>query len=135
NPPQQRAARRLLLHLADVGQGRPADLRRRVPLTEILAVDDADAAVALDVLVGRRLLSVGEGTAEVTHEALLREWHRLRDWLEADVEGRRLHQHVAAQAAVWDESGRHPAELLRGPRLAAALEWAGGHGDDLSPRE
>jgi WD40 repeat protein/DNA-binding SARP family transcriptional activator len=135
NPSQQRAARRLLLHLADVGQGRPADLRRRVPLAEILSGDDADAAVALDVLIGRRLLTVGDGTVEVTHEALLREWPRLKDWLEADVEGRRLHHHVAAQAAVWEEAGRHPAELLRGPRLAAALEWAGSHTDDLSARE
>jgi hypothetical protein len=135
NPAQQRAARRLLLHLADVGPGRQADLRRRVPLAEILFADDADAAVALDILVARRLVTVGEGTAEVTHEALLREWPRLKDWLEADVEGRRLHQHLVAQAAGWEESGRHPSELLRGPRLVAALDWAEGHRDDLGPRE
>jgi hypothetical protein len=110
-------------------------LRRRVPVVEVLSKDDADAAVALDVLVGRRLLTLGEGTVEVTHEALLREWPRLREWLEADVEGRRLHQHLASQAAVWEESDRHPSELLRGPRLAAAIDWADAHVEDLNPRE
>jgi DNA-binding SARP family transcriptional activator len=135
NPAQQRAARRIFLHLADVGPGRPADLRRRVPLGEILSGDDADTAVALDVLVGRRLLTVGEGTAEVTHEAVLREWPRLKDWLEADVEGRRIHHRLAAQAAAWEEADRHPSELLRGPRLVGGLEWAAGHADDLNARE
>ena len=135
SPSQQRAARRILLHLATVTPGRPPDLRRGVPLTEIVAPDDADAAVALDVLVGRRLLSVGEGTVEVTHEALLREWPRLSDWLEADVEGRRLHQHLASQATAWEQSGRHRSELLRGPRLSAALEWVETHREDLSARE
>jgi DNA-binding SARP family transcriptional activator/energy-coupling factor transporter ATP-binding protein EcfA2 len=135
NPGQQRAARRLLLQLADVRPGGQADLRRRAPLTEILSADDADAAVALDILVARRLVTVGEGTAEVTHEALLREWPRLKDWLEADMEGRRLHRHMVTQAAAWEESGRHASELLRGPRLAAALDWAEGHRDDLGPRE
>ena len=135
NSSQQRAARRILLHLADVTPGRAPDLRRGVPLTQIVAADDADAAVALDVLVRRRLLTVGHGTVEVTHEALLREWPRLRDWLEADVEGRRLHQRLTAQATAWEESGHHRSELFRGPRLSAALDWAETHREDLNARE
>ena len=106
-----------------------------MPLTQIVAADDADAAVALDALVGRRLLTVGHGTVEVTHEALLREWPRLRDWLEADVEGRRLHQRFTAQATAWEESGHDRSELLRGPRLSAALDWAETHREDLNARE
>ena len=34
-----------------------------------------------------RLVTVGEDEVEVAHEALLREWPRLRGWLEDDVEG------------------------------------------------
>jgi WD40 repeat protein/DNA-binding SARP family transcriptional activator len=135
SPGQQKAARRILLHLADVDPGRPPDIRRRVAVSEVVADDDADAGVALDVLVGRRLLSLGDGTVEVTHEALLREWPRLREWLQADVEGRRLHHQLASQAVQWEESGRHPSELLRGPRLSAALEWAEAHDEDLNARE
>ena len=46
-----------------------------------------------------RLVTVDEGTLEVAHEALLREWPRLRGWLEEDAEGRRLHQHVSPRGA------------------------------------
>ena len=50
--------------------------------------------VLLDVLSAGRLVTLGEGMAEVAHEALLREWPRLRDWLEEDAEGRRLHRQI-----------------------------------------
>ena len=35
----------------------------------------------------------------MAHEALLREWPRLRGWLEEDAEGRRLHAHLIARGA------------------------------------
>ena len=46
---------------------------------------------------------------EVAHEALLREWPRLRGWLEEDAEGRRLHRRLADAAREWDEAGATPA--------------------------
>ena len=64
------------------------------------------------------------GPVEVAHEALLREWPRLRGWLEDDAEGRRLHQHLIEAARDWAGRGRDPGELYRGARLAAALDWA-----------
>src|SRR4051794_13034594 len=114
-------ARRIFLRLA--GEG---DVRTRVPLAEL-----GDGAV-LSALARDRLVTVGEGEAEVAHEALLREWPRLRAWLEEDAEGRRLHRHLTHAARDWDGDA---SELYRGPRLAAALEWAGAHGPDLSARE
>ena len=114
-------ARRILLRLA--GEG---DVRTRVPLAEL-----GDGAV-LSALARDRLVTVGDGEAEVAHEALLREWPRLRTWLEEDAEGRRLHRHLTHAARDWDGE---PNELYRGPRLAAALEWADAHGPDLSARE
>ena len=44
---------------------------------------------------------------------MLREWPRLREWIEEDTEGRRLRRHIT-QAAEWDRAGRDPAELYRG---------------------
>ena len=79
------------------------------------------------MLTESRLVTVDEGTVEVAHEALFREWPRLRGWLEEDAEGRRLHQHLIHAAAEWQGSGRDPAELYRGARLASALEWAAEH--------
>ena len=127
-PDEQRACRLLLLRLAEPGEG-PDDVRRRVPLVEL-----GDTRV-LDILVARRLVTTGDGTAEVAHEALLREWPRLRGWLEEDRDGRRLHHRVATAAIDWDTSGRDPTELYRGTRLDAALEWSAIHPGEANPLE
>ena len=84
------------------------------------------------VLADQRLVTIGEGEVEVAHEALLREWPRLRAWLEEDADGRRLHGHLIAAARDWEAGGRDPGELYRGARLAAALDWAGGARRELN---
>ena len=87
------------------------------------------------VLTESRLVTVSEEALEVAHEALLREWPRLREWLEEDAEGRRLHGHLIRSAREWDDAGRDPAELYRGARLAGALDWAGDHEAELNELE
>ena len=123
---EQRVARGILLRLAEEGEER-AVVRRRVPLTELDADRDPRVQAVLDRLGKRRLLTLSDGTVEVGHEALLHEWPRLRGWLDDDAEGRRLHRRLAAAAGEWDAGGRDSAELYRGARLAAALEWADAH--------
>jgi hypothetical protein len=43
---------------------------------------------------------------EVAHEALIRNWPRLRGWLETDRVGLRLRQEVGDAARAWEEQGR-----------------------------
>jgi WD40 repeat protein/DNA-binding SARP family transcriptional activator len=131
---EQRLARRILLRLAGAGEG-GAVVRRRVPLDELEADRDQQAARVLEVLTASRLVTLGERTAEVAHEALLREWPRLRGWLEEDAEGRRLQRHITLAARDWDSGGRDPGELYRGARLSAALEWSATHEPDLNATE
>jgi WD40 repeat protein len=123
-----------MLRLAGEGAG-GAVVRRRVPLAELEGPDDEDLAAVLAVLTERRLVTASVTTVEVAHEALLREWPRLRRWLDEDAEGRRIHRHLARAARDWAERGRDPGELYRGPRLAVALEWRAGHDDELNPTE
>ena len=130
---QRERARGILLRLTDAEQ--PTPVRRRVPLAELETERDEDAAGALAALTESRLVTVDEGTVEVAHEALLREWPRLRGWLEEDAEGRRLHQHLIHAAGEWQGSERDSAELYRGARLASALDWAAGHDAELNELE
>jgi WD40 repeat protein/DNA-binding SARP family transcriptional activator len=134
DPRQQTIARRVMLRLAgdDVGG---AAVRRRVPLDELDVGGDDNGRRVLDVLAASRLLTLSEGTAEVAHEALLREWPRLRAWLDEDAEGRRLHRHLAVAAREWDAGGRDPGELYRGARLASTLDWRNEHAADLNALE
>ena len=66
---------------------------------------------------------------------MLREWPRLRGWLEADAQGRRVHRHLAQAAADWQERGRDRADVYRGARLAVAREWRASHADELRATE
>jgi len=132
---ERRRARPMLLRLAGDEEEAEALVRRRVALDELELERDEPAARALAVLTESRLLTVDEGAVEVAHEALLREWPRLRDWLEADAEGRRLHHHLIGASQEWRDSERDPAELYRGARLAAALDWAAEHDPELNELE
>jgi hypothetical protein len=134
DPEQQQTARRMLLRLAGPGEGE-AVVRRRVPLSEWTASGDERARQVLDALADQRLLTKGKDTVEVAHEALLREWPRLRGWLEEDVQGRALHRHLIAAAREWEVAGRDPGELYRGARLTGALDWARDHDADLNQLE
>jgi WD40 repeat protein len=127
-------ARSILLRLAGPGEGESV-VRRRVALAELDVERNQSVQRVLDHLANRRLVTVSEGSAEVAHEALLREWPRLVDWLEEDREGRRLRQHLIGAAREWEERGRDATELYRGPRLSAALDWTTQHNLELNELE
>jgi WD40 repeat protein/DNA-binding SARP family transcriptional activator len=128
---EQRAARDLLLRLADIGEGSPE--RRLVPLSEVKGISGASRVLA--ALTDARLLTVGAGTVELSHEALLREWPRYRGWLEEDRVVRQVHAHLRVAAREWDAHGRDPGDLYRGARLAAALEFRAQHADRIGRLE
>jgi WD40 repeat protein/class 3 adenylate cyclase len=134
SPQQQIVARAMLLRLAGTEIG-DAAMGRRVPLGELDVEHDPDAAEVLTVLADARMLTVSEGSVEVAHDALLREWPRLRGWLEEDVEGRRLHHHLMEAAREWTAGGQDPADLYRGARLATAMDWTAQHTVELNERE
>jgi WD40 repeat protein/DNA-binding SARP family transcriptional activator len=127
---QQIEARALMLRLADEDED-GAIVRRRIPLAEL----DAGAHAVATELADRRLLTVSDGAVEVAHEALLREWPRLRAWLDEDVQGRQLHRRLADAARAWDADDRDSGGLYRGARLAAALDWAAAHQPELNATE
>jgi WD40 repeat protein/DNA-binding SARP family transcriptional activator len=128
---QQTAARSLLMRLVAEGADGAAE-RRRVPLAELEIGAGDEIALVLAVLTDRRLLTVGAGAVELAHEALLREWPRLRGWLDDDAQGRRVQRHLTSTAHEWDQRGRDHGDLYRGSRLASALEWAGEHEPELN---
>ena len=67
-----------------------------------------------------RLVTTSEDSVEVAHEALIREWPTLRDWLEENREGLRLHRHITEASHEWELLGRDPGALYRGAHLVQA---------------
>ncbi len=136
SPEQQALARRIFVRLTELGEG-TQDTRRRAPLSELTPTsgEPSKMIALLQTLADARLITLAEGTAEVAHEALIREWPALRQWLSEDREGLRLHRHLTDSAGAWLELERDAGELYRGVRLAQALEWAEAHPDDLNALE
>ncbi len=134
SPAEREAARTVLLRLVGEGDG-ASPVRRRVSMSEFDVDRDETLAAVLGRLTDDRLLTRDDGMIEIAHEALIREWPRLRDWLADDAEGRRLRLHLAQAARQWDERGRDPGDLYRGARLSATLDWSRGRERELNELE
>ena len=131
---QREAARRVFLRLVASGEGE-AVTRRRISLEEFDLDRDAAAAGVLARLTQDRLLTMSQDTVEVAHEALLREWPRLQEWLREDAQGRELRHHLAQAARQWQARNRDRSELYRGARRSAALEWSATREQELNKLE
>jgi WD40 repeat protein/transcriptional regulator with XRE-family HTH domain/energy-coupling factor transporter ATP-binding protein EcfA2 len=136
NQAQQELARDVFLRLTELGEG-TEDTRRRAELNELVRQSDeaTQLRAVLNTLAEARLITLNEDSAEVAHEALIREWERLHEWLTQDREGLLLHRHLTESAHDWEARGHDPAELYRGARLAQAREWASVNEERLNAQE
>jgi len=135
---QQAIARRIFLRLTELGdETATGDTRRRATFNELILKPEeaANTQAVLKALADARLIITTEDSAEVSHEALIREWPTLRGWLEDNREKLRLHRHLTEAAQEWLASDREVDVLYRGARLTQAREWAGMHFDEMNPLE
>ncbi len=125
---EQAAARTIFVRLTELGEG-SQDTRRRVPRPALLAVPAAERVLQRLQHKDVRLVSAevqGEATyVDVTHEALIREWTRLRQWLDEDRDGERYRRRLDKDAEEWNKNGRHAGLLYPEYKLQLAQEWIG----------
>lgn len=137
-PEQQQIARNIFLRLTELGEG-TQDTRRRALISELVPPapygDPKQVEEVLVKLADARLITTSEGCAEVAHEALIREWPTLREWLAQDREGLRAHRHLTESTREWELLEHDPGALYRGARLAQALEWAQANPSQLNAQE
>src|SRR2546423_1444497 len=149
---QQRIiARRIftnLVHLGSESQGLPDSSRRR-SLTSLLRREDERETVQYIIrrLADARLLVTSrdgrnnEETVEIIHEALLREWGRLREWIREDHPFLLWYQKFEQRFQEWretqaiDVTRRDADKLLRGRDLSEAEDWLKDRVEDLSSEE
>ncbi|MGW6498863.1 nSTAND1 domain-containing NTPase [Nonomuraea angiospora] len=130
---QQTKARLVFERLIALGEG-TEDTKRRLLRAEI-GHADSDLAIAVEKLAAARLLVLDETGIEIAHEALIRSWPRLQDWLAEDRECLRTHRHLTEAANAWETLGRDEGALYRGARLSIADDWAAARTDTLTARE
>ncbi|MFD9393854.1 AAA family ATPase [Streptomyces sp. NPDC060000] len=135
DPAARTAARQLLLRLVRLGEDTQATRRRgtRRQLAEESA-DPGKTEESLEALVRARLVTLDAETVEITHEALLHAWPRLRDWIDEDRGDHLLRQRLEEDGRSWEGSNRDSALLYRGSRLEQAHTWAKSAGDTFLTR-
>ena len=127
----QDVTRQLFLRLVTLGEG-TEDTRRRVKRSELLALGEDRTTVnqILDEFGKYRLLTFDsdlatrEPTVEIAHEALIREWEQLRQWLDKSRNDIRLQRTLNQAAQEWDNRDRKDSFLLFSGRLLQYREWA-----------
>ena len=104
SPDDQQAARQLFLRLVTPGEGQE-DTRARAAMP----ADQAQRKIVEQFAGPRtRLLVTGldraaRPTVEVAHEALIRTWPRLRQWIDANREKLRARAAVLQAKAEWEQ--------------------------------
>jgi WD40 repeat protein/DNA-binding SARP family transcriptional activator len=127
---RQLAARRLLVRMA--AQTESGWTRHALIRTDAL---DADEQAALDSFIAARLVVADGQRVDVAHEALFNHWPRLQSWLAERSLAADMLEHLDQAVTDWQRAGLQDADLYRGPRLAAALDWRAEHPHDLTANE
>ena len=141
--PRRALARLIFTQLVHVGdEHQTPDTRRRRRIEDIgpAGVDQNEIRATVDTLVRARLLVVSQSGLELIHDALIREWSLLRQWLAVDKQFLRWRQELERAFDAWDQT-RHDGStpqgdddrLLKSERdLAEAQHWLATRADDLS---
>ncbi len=132
---EQEVAQRVFLQLIQPGEG-TEDTRRVATRAEVGETNWSLVQYLADkrlVVTGRS--ASGEETAEVVHEALIVNWERLQEWIEADRAFRTWQEHLRSAIRQWEASGEDEGALLRGAPLAEAEAWLETHTGELSGKE
>jgi hypothetical protein len=135
NETQRAAARRLFVSLVTPGEGREDTRARAVfPESDDAIRDVVRAFAAWDA----RLLVTGEDVpsaqrlVEISHEALIREWDLLKDWIKDNREALHRREHIRARMRQWKEQGKDKTLLLPpGLPLEEGRKLLIDHGDVL----
>ncbi len=127
---EQTIAEQVFLRLVTLGEG-SEDTRRRVLLSELLSLQRDEDAIqkVVDTFAKYRLLTFDRDpitrtpTIEVAHEALIRQWQKLRDWLETNRESLRLQRRLAVATNEWLNANKDTSFLASGTRLEQFESW------------
>jgi hypothetical protein len=137
NPQMALAFQRLFTRLVTLGEGQE-DTRRVVDRGE-LCDDVWSLAQRLageeNRLVVTNAPAFSRETAELVHEALIRHWPKLVDWIERDRAFQSWLRQIRSNVELWSADPCDDGPLLRGGMLAQARDWLARRRDDLSAAE
>src|SRR6516165_2539246 len=135
--PIARAFQRLFTRLVMLGEGQE-DARRVVDRAEL--GDDVWSLAQRLAGENNRLVMTNapiasRETAELVHEALIRHWPKLVDWIDRDRAFQSWLRQIRSNVELYSSEPSDDGPLLRGSMLAQARDWLARRRDELSPAE
>src|SRR6516165_9384904 len=129
---EQRIAQVVFTRLSERDENRYR--RSPTPATALARLADCETAELERVVsvfsdpsvcfLDRRPLANGAGElVDLSHESLIRQWDRLRDWVDEESEKVRRFRELAASADQWQLHARSSSFLKRGADLAVWRRW------------
>ncbi|MEA5449576.1 pentapeptide repeat-containing protein [Leptolyngbya sp. CCNP1308] len=138
DPDQQRTVQHIFQQLTQLGEG-TEDTRRRVfldnlvseplhPAERVQTVVETLANKDNRLLVTSEVVSKGDdlerqAIVDVAHEALIRHWTLLRQWIEQNRDLLRQQRRIEASAVAWQEHQKLQGYLLQGLPLDEAIQF------------
>jgi WD40 repeat protein len=80
-------------------------------------------------------VSFTEDTVEVVHEALIREWRTLREWINANRQFRTWQERLKVALREWKNDNHDSGALLRGVPLTVASDWLHKRAEEVTQSE
>ncbi|MEG4303636.1 nSTAND1 domain-containing NTPase, partial [Microcoleus sp. D3_18a_C4] len=133
---EKKQAQRIFVQLVRPGEG-TEDTRRVATRAEV----GEDNWNLVSYLAGyqARLVVTGrqeqEDTVEVVHEALIREWGTLREWMNANRQFRTWQERLKMGLREWKNNNHDSGGLLRGTSLTVAEDWLRKRADEMTHEE
>lgn len=145
NDTERQIAKQVFLCLTQLGEG-TEDTRRRVLKPDLMTEKHSQFQIeqVIQKLANEKLIVTDEQTGkgdvsqrvvviDVAHEALIRGWDLLREWLDENRDALRKQRKIEEEAKYWLEKGKNKELLWFGFRLAEAEELLGEYEVSLSP--
>ncbi|BAY91216.1 MULTISPECIES: WD40 repeat domain-containing protein [unclassified Tolypothrix] len=132
---QKEQVRRIFIQLVRPGEG-TEDTRRLATKAEL---GEASWGLVKQLADNRLVVtsqnSANQETVEVVHEALIRNWGELRQWMNADRSFRAWQDRLRSAMYQWEQTQRDEGALLRGAALLEGEEKLKQRREDISAGE
>ncbi len=108
------------------GMRRPSSIRT---LKSIIQCSDEELSGVIEkfrspgrsfIMPGHDIELTDDSVIDISHESLIRQWDRLREWVDAEAESVQVYQRLSEASAMY-QNGR--TGLLRPPDLQLAINW------------
>ncbi|CAA6808964.1 MAG: High-affnity carbon uptake protein Hat/HatR [uncultured Sulfurovum sp.] len=120
--------KKVLIKLVNPGAG-TEDTRRIASLDEFSEIDRE----TIVKLASERLIVTQDQNIDIVHEALIREWGQLQEWIEEYREFLEWEKRLRDDRKVYEENGSKKEDLLKDSRLLKAEEFVKSHEAYIAP--